>query len=70
MEERNEILKKLGFSDSFIEKVNEETFEEISLITFPESASFVESFDIAPIDTNQIVIDKTIKPQSIVINSI
>ena len=70
MEERNELLKKLGFSDSFIKVVNDETYEEVCFTTFPESTAFVESFDIAPNDANKVVIEKTNKPQSLVINSI
>ena len=70
MKERNELLKKLGFSDSLIKKVNDDTFEEVSFTTFQERPEFVESFDITPNDTNKVVIDKTNKPQSLVINSI
>ncbi len=70
MEEKNELLKKLGFSDSFIKIVNDETYEEVSFTSFSESTAFVESFDITPNDTNKVIIYKTNKPQSIVINSI
>ena len=69
MEEKNELLKKLGFSDSFIKKVNDEPYEEVSYTTFPESTVFVHSFDIASNDTTSIIINETSKPKDIEIYS-
>ncbi len=69
MDYKTELLKKLGFSDSFIKQVNEETIKDLPFAKSPDSTSLVEPFDIAPSDSNEIIIQKTSKPQSMVYNS-
>ncbi|MDC9721152.1 MAG: hypothetical protein PSN34_00080 [Urechidicola sp.] len=70
MENKEELLKLLGFSEELIEKINNDTFDEVTYSSIPESTSVIEPFTLIPTDLNDIVIEKTQKPQSLVYNSV
>ncbi len=69
MEEKNAILKKLGFSEEFIKMVEEDSFDSPSYHVIGDSTSAPQPLDVSPNDSNSIIIEKTPKPLSMVYNS-
>jgi hypothetical protein len=70
MENKNKILKELGFSDELIQAFAE---NDISNCFYSEADNNIisfESVEIIPIDINEMVIDKSEKPINIVYNEL
>lgn len=70
MSKKFELLKELGFSDQFIEAIQKVEFDELTCSNIYESTSFLEPISLYPNDLSEIIIDKTVKPLSLMFNSV
>lgn len=69
MEKREELLKHLGFSDELIEAINKsEDYDDLSQVNSDTTDAGYLSIKVN--DSNELIIDKTPKPQNLVISSV
>ena len=62
MENRDQVLKQLGFSDELIQAVNDFVPYEYPFINSESSMSVFDPIDVTPADSTNIIIEKTAEP--------
>ena len=65
MENKNKLLKDLGYSDELIQAFENSKVQEYSFIDSHSSFSTFEAIVINPIDLNEIVLERTNKPTNL-----
>jgi hypothetical protein len=63
MENKIDLLKQLGFSDELISIIVKE--DSFSIVNEDQSNSDIDCLPTSPLDTGNIIIEKTDRPQSV-----
>jgi hypothetical protein len=62
MENKNKLLRDLGYSDELIQAFENNSVLDYSFIDSQNSYSSFESIELNPVDLNEITLEKTDKP--------
>lgn len=70
MKNKFDVLRELGYSDEFIRQIEDDSEEKNSVVIIPNNIAITDNISVYQNDFTEMIIDKSIKPQSFIISSI
>lgn len=70
MENKNQLLKELGYSDELIQVLDENELKDFNNVDTDNDIIPFDTIDIIPIDVNEMIINKSEKPTNFIFSEI